>query len=42
MGTNLTSMALNVPLHGSIESYIQAVSNIDILSAEEERALATE
>lgn len=35
------SMALAVPQSGSIESYIQAVSGIDMLSAEEERELAT-
>ena len=33
-------MALSVPHSGSIEGYIQAVSSIDMLSAEEERALA--
>jgi RNA polymerase sigma-32 factor len=33
-------MALSVPHSGSIEGYIQAVSSIDMLSAEEERELA--
>ncbi|HAU92961.1 MAG TPA: RNA polymerase sigma factor RpoH [Alteromonas sp.] len=37
---NLQSMALSVPHNGSIEGYIQAVSTIDMLSAEEERELA--
>ncbi|WP_018691477.1 RNA polymerase sigma factor RpoH [Algicola sagamiensis] len=40
MSTNMQSMALTVPSGGSIESYIQAVSSIPMLSAEEERALA--
>lgn len=40
MSTNMQTMALSVPHSGSIESYIQAVSSIDMLSAEEERALA--
>ena len=40
MSNNLQSMALSVPHSGSIEGYIQAVSSIDILSAEEERELA--
>lgn len=40
MSNNMQSMALSVPLSGSIEGYIQAVSGIDMLSAEEERALA--
>ena len=33
-------MALSVPHNGSIEGYIQAVSTIDMLSADEERELA--
>ena len=33
-------MVLSVPHNGSIEGYIQAVSSIDMLSAEEERELA--
>ena len=37
---NLQSMALPVPHNGSIEGYIQAVSTIDMLSADEERELA--
>ncbi len=40
MSSNLQSMALSVPHSGSIEGYIQAVSSIDMLSAEEERELA--
>ena len=40
MSTQMQSMALTVPLNGSIESYIQAVSGINMLSAEEERELA--
>ena len=39
MSNNLQSMALSVH-SGSIEGYIQAVSSIDMLSAEEERELA--
>jgi len=35
-----TAMTLTVPQSGSLETYIQAVSGIDMLSAEEERALA--
>ena len=37
MSNNLQTMALSVPHSGSIEGYIQAVSSIDMLSAEEER-----
>ncbi|MBT3136029.1 RNA polymerase sigma factor RpoH [Alteromonas sp. ALT199] len=40
MSKNLQSMALSVPHSGSIEGYVQAVSSIDMLSAEEERELA--
>lgn len=40
MNTNLQSMALSVPHSGSIESYIQAVGSINMLSVEEERSLA--
>lgn len=40
MSNNLQSMAMSVPHSGSIEGYIQAVSSIDMLSAEEERELA--
>lgn len=40
MSTTMQSMALSVPLSGSIESYIQTVSRIDMLSAQEERQLA--
>ncbi|MFC3094854.1 RNA polymerase sigma factor RpoH [Alteromonas sediminis] len=35
-----TAMALAVPQSGSLETYIQAVSGIEMLSAEEEKALA--
>ena len=41
MSKNLQSMALSVPHSGSIEGYIQAVSTIDMLTADEERNLAT-
>ncbi|GGF86070.1 RNA polymerase sigma factor RpoH [Alteromonas lipolytica] len=37
---NLQSMALSVPHNGNIEGYIQAVSTIDMLTADEERELA--
>lgn len=40
MSDNMQSMALSVPHGGSLEGYIQAVSSIDMLSAEEERELA--
>ena len=40
MSTNMQALALSVPQGGSIESYIQAVSSINMLSVEEERALA--
>ncbi|MBU2977304.1 RNA polymerase sigma factor RpoH [Alteromonas sp. C1M14] len=40
MSNKLQSMALSVPHSGSIEGYIQAVSSIDMLSADEERNLA--
>jgi len=40
MSNNLQSMSLSGPHSGSIEGYIQAVSSIDMLSAEEERELA--
>lgn len=42
MSTNMKSMALAVPQSGSLDSYIQYVSGIDMLTAEEERALATQ
>jgi RNA polymerase sigma-32 factor len=38
--SNSTTMTLTVPQSGSLESYIQAVSGIDMLSADEERKLA--
>lgn len=41
MSTKLQSMALSIPQSGSLDSYIQYVSGINMLSAEEERALAT-
>lgn len=40
MSNNMQAMALSVPQTGSIETYIQAVSSINMLSADEERALA--
>lgn len=40
MSNTMQSMGLSVSHSGSIEAYIQAVSSIDMLSAEEERALA--
>jgi RNA polymerase sigma-32 factor len=40
MSSKMQNMALAVPLSGSIESYIQAVSGINMLTAEEERGLA--
>ncbi|MGS2721412.1 RNA polymerase sigma factor RpoH [Paraglaciecola aestuariivivens] len=40
MSTDLRALTLTVPQTGSIETYIQAVSSIDMLSAEEERGLA--
>lgn len=42
MSTKMNSMALAVPQSGSLDSYIQYVSGIDMLTAEEERALATQ
>ncbi len=41
MSTKMQSMALSIPQSGSLDSYIQYVSSIDMLAAEEERALAT-
>jgi RNA polymerase sigma-32 factor len=38
----MKSMALAIPQSGSLDSYIQYVSGIDMLTAEEERALATQ
>ncbi len=40
MSNKMQSMALSVPHSGSIEGYIQAVSSIDMLTAEQERELA--
>ncbi|MBD3587051.1 RNA polymerase sigma factor RpoH [Salinimonas sp. HHU 13199] len=40
MSNTMQSMALSVPQNGSIEGYIQAVSSINMLTAEEERSLA--
>ncbi|MDO6567992.1 RNA polymerase sigma factor RpoH [Alteromonas sp. 1_MG-2023] len=40
MSNKLQTLALSVPHSGSIEGYVQAVSRIDMLTAEEERALA--
>ncbi|MFC3122377.1 RNA polymerase sigma factor RpoH [Agaribacter flavus] len=39
MKENMQSFALTVPASGSLESYIQAVSSIDMLTAEEEKRL---
>jgi RNA polymerase sigma-32 factor len=39
MKEKMQSLALAVPHSGSIESYIQAVSSIDMLSAEDEKSL---
>lgn len=41
MNSNMHAIALRGPQTGSIESYIQAVGSIKMLSAEEEKALAT-
>jgi RNA polymerase sigma-32 factor len=41
MNSKVQSLALSVPQSGSIESYIQAVSGIKMLTAEEEKSLAT-
>ena len=38
--TQSMQMALSLPQSGSIESYVQSVSNIPMLSADEERSLA--
>tara|TARA_R110000868_G_scaffold58310_11_gene180198 strand:- start:1013 stop:1873 length:861 start_codon:yes stop_codon:yes gene_type:complete len=40
MSTDLRALTLTVPQTGSIETYIQAVSSISMLSADEERSLA--
>ena len=40
MSTDLRTLTLTVPQTGSIETYIQAVSGIDMLAAEDERKLA--
>lgn len=40
MSTEIKNMALMVPQSGSIESYIQSVNRIPMLSADEERELA--
>ena len=42
MSNKMQSMALSVPLSGSIEGYIQSVSSINMLSADEERSLAVQ
>lgn len=39
MSTNMRALALSVPQSGSIETYIQAVSGISMLTVEEERSL---
>ena len=40
MSTDIRALTLTVPQTGSIETYIQAVSSISMLSADEERSLA--
>ena len=40
MTKDMQSLALTVSNHGSIESYVQAVSSIEMLSAEQEKSLA--
>jgi RNA polymerase sigma-32 factor len=40
MSTDLRALTLTVPQTGSIETYIQAVSSISMLTAEQERGLA--
>jgi RNA polymerase sigma-32 factor len=40
MSTDLSTLTLTVPQTGSIETYVQAVSGIDMLTAEDERGLA--
>ncbi|MFT7089855.1 MAG: RNA polymerase sigma-32 factor [Glaciecola sp.] len=40
MSTDLRALTLTVPQTGSIETYIQAVSSINMLTAEDERGLA--
>ena len=40
MTTDMRALTLTVPQTGSIETYVQAVSSIDMLSAEEEKGLA--
>ncbi|GAB3026788.1 RNA polymerase sigma factor RpoH [Bowmanella dokdonensis] len=40
MSNNVHSMALSVPQSGSLDAYMQAVSSINMLTAEEERELA--
>ena len=40
MNSKMQNMALAVPLSGSIESYMQSVSNIPMLTADQEKSLA--
>lgn len=40
MSTKMQTLAMSVPRSGSIESYVQAVSSIDMLTAEQENSLA--
>ncbi len=40
MSTKMQNLALSVPHSGSIESYVSAVSSINMLTADEERSLA--
>ncbi|UAA38532.1 RNA polymerase sigma factor RpoH [Paraneptunicella aestuarii] len=41
MSANMQTMALSIPQSGSLDAYVQYVSSINMLSAEEERELAT-
>ena len=41
MSANMQTMALSVPQTGSLDAYVQYVSSINMLSAEEEKELAT-
>ena len=40
MSTKMQNLALSVPRSGSIESYVSAVSSINMLTADEEKSLA--
>lgn len=41
MSANMQTMALSIPQSGSLDAYVQYVSSINMLSAEEEKELAT-